>query len=552
MKNRDAGLAMGKIYKPCLALLMIACFLAAWYFLAINLTAWSDEVNHLAVGKGLVVSGKPFVWSFDDGRITDWPYTRGLIMSRLAQFAYPYGSDFCLTARVIPLVFTFLTFLFYILYIRKKFGISAGHFLVAAILFFGQSVVLEQSLYVRPYSSLGLFVLVSLMACWQGFENYRRKNLPRAFLLWGLAMAILAVPTIDAWQYQHIPIVLLAVFLGLGAQSSRLKEYTGRHRRALWIAAAAVVIFSPLVAMGGDYMMSKFPIGNRIMGRSFVTFWDNIFGLIRYVWVINICLLGVVLPALHKKRLEWSFHSWLLCVGIVSGFLVGLLNPHNHIFYSRFFYVPIVLTILGFSGILFEMFDRPVVRYRLMALYVALNILMSFANFYYDRDTIRKPIQWLNAHLKDSDTLLIFRPQLELNGGQNLTRRVYPILASQDPRQIKALLDYVNRDSVTDIYLLYTDGYELRNNLYRLTMRENRAPPATLFLYLKDRIPSQSILKGMRGCGLVKYQKEDLIAGLNRLLQEGYPPIFKGMEKRFLKKLLGLPENPPVPTYKNS
>ena len=96
------------------------------------------------------------------------------------------------------------------------------------------------------------------------------------------------------------------------------------------------------------------------------------------------------------------------------------------------------------------------------------------------------------------------------------------------------MIALAEEEHIEDIYYLYAFEYELRDKLYQMTMGENRCPPADLYRYLRDMIPSQKVLTGLRGCGLIKFKKQDLINGLHELKKNGYPDRFKGMEKRII------------------
>jgi hypothetical protein len=300
-----------------------------------------------------------------------------------------------------------------------------------------------------------------------------------------------------------------------------------------------LVITAPLVVVINNYWVANLRIGTRLIGSSFVTYWDNLAGLLRFGWALNVCFLAIFMPLMGKRKLERDFGTWLFLVGIVSGLIIGLYNPHTFIFWSRFFYVSVVLAVLGFSGILLKLIPDKGRRYQLLAIYLLLNILLSFSTFYFDRSNIRRPIDWLNHNLGPNDILLVFSPELELHGGKSLVKRAHPLNPSQDPKDIRRLIALVNRKDVKTVYFLYTAHHEaFREKLYVLTTGDmERQPPADLFRYLSKRMPGEQVMSGLRGCGLKRYKKEVLVAGLRDLLKNGYPPSFVSLEKRLAVRM---------------
>ena len=142
---------------------LLIVFLGVWTPLAIHIPAWSDESSHMSVGKGLLMTGEPRVFDFDQGKLTEYRYTRALAISYLTKWFYQIGGESILIARLMPLLFTLLTFAIYVWYRRARHKISFEHIFIAGILFFLQSMVLEKSLYVRYYAPLAFLFMIRVV-----------------------------------------------------------------------------------------------------------------------------------------------------------------------------------------------------------------------------------------------------------------------------------------------------------------------------------------------------------------------------------------------------
>jgi len=526
---------------------VLLTFLGIWYVLAANLTAWSDEITHLTVGKGLLLTGRPYGWNFDQGSLTGGQNTRGLLISHSVKFVYRMLGETMLDVRLIPLGFTLLTFLLFVGYISKRHKSSIEHICLVGILFFGQSLILEKSLYVRFYAPLAFFVIAGLICYWEGLQSFKKKQYLHTTLLWSVSAGAMALPSLDDWQIQHIPIFLLALMLSSGSFVNHAIAFLKQHAKKVLFSCILFFLMAPFLVLLIDILLINLTVGSHTLGISFVTYWDNIMGLIRYTWALNIVLMGTffLIPK-GKEAIKWDFFSWLYSVGLISGIAFGLLNPHNFIFYSRFFYLPVVLTVLGFSGLFLKMFDRSIIQKRIIITYLCLNFILSYTTFYYDRSNIVRPIQWLNTHL-DTSVLLTFSSELELHRGKTLIHKAHPIIAGQDVQEIRRIIDVVAANPSKDVYFLYTDHYQLREALYRFTTGKVRTIPGDFFRHLKDVIPGEKVIGETRGCGLLVYQKENLILALTQLLDNGYPKLVEPISahKRILKKLfayLGLPD----------
>lgn len=524
---------------------VMGLFLLLWFVCARSFTGWGDEMAHMATAKGLVETGDYRTWALDEGRATPATYTRGLVITNLASLIYKMAGLSLLAFRLIPLISVLLTFLTFAVYIRARHKASWEALAFAAIFFFSQTYIFEQSVYLRLYAPLGWLMVLSLILYWEAVVAFQKRRAVAGCGLLSLSIIVLALPTIDHWQVQHIAIYALGVVLTLPPVAGVIAGIDQKtSARTKVILGILVLVCSPFFVLLLDQIMGHLVVDakGRVMGRHFVTYWDNVAGLVRYVLALNVCVLGFswLRRDLIKARL-FDFNSWLFFSGIVSGILIGLLNPHNHIFFSRFFYVSIVMAVLGFSQILLQPgFPRKAVR-KIVAVYLLFNAGLFAVNAYYERSNIREPISWLKSNLGADDLLLVYGSELELHGGEELLTRAYAVIPNQDPAGIKQFIARIEKSGAGNIYFLYADHYEFRDRLYLWTTGLDRTPPTDLFRYLKEAVPSRAVMPGLRTCDLVIFKKADLVASLQKLLQEGYPPHFKAPEKRILKKILTRP-----------
>lgn len=539
-KIMDVNCKDNKFY-VCLIMAIIALFLCVWFFSARSFSGWGDEITHFGTAKGLAETGQYRMWSFDQGQLSSINYTRGLVITYLSSLSYKIADLSRLAFRVVPLIFVLLTFLTLALYIRLRHHASWKVLAYAAVFFFGQVFVFEQSVYVRVYAPLGWLMVGGLILYWEAYLQFQKRRMILGCVLLGGSGLTLVLPTLDHWQMGHFAIYFLAICLSFPQIAGLMIKIDQRFGVKVKIfLGICLVFFALFVALGLDYAMGYWVIDakQRLMGRSFVTYWDNLAGITRYILALNVCILGFswVMQDLRKNK-TLDFYSWSFLTGIVSGILIGLFNPHNHIFYSRFFYVSILLVAIGFPQMLLRMnFSKNTLQW-ILSIFLVLNMGLFVINVYWERSNIRVPITWLKKNLKQNDLLIVFTTHLELHGGESLIKHAYAISPSQEPNNTQQLINRIELSASEDIYYLYTDEYEFRDHLYLWTMGDDRSPPNDLFRYLKERIPSQTVMPGLRTCGLVKFKKTDLIMSLQELLRDGYPPQFKGLEKRILKKI---------------
>lgn len=520
-------------------------FLIVWVFLASHLPGWSDETGHMHLGKSMVLTGQPIAWRLDESQLSHLIHARAFLISYMVGFVNHFDQSL-LGYRLVPLVFTLLTYFLFVFFLFKVKKIDFVGICILSVFFFGQSVILEKALYVRYYAPLAFFLLAGLICLWEGQTHLKTKKYVQS-LLWNISsILILLPPTLDDWQ-THIPIFILAIFLIYTPLLTKIFGFLSSppFPRKIVFLAFLLVFILPFTVPITNILITWVPMGTRTLGRTFLTYWDNIMGLLRFFWVTNVCLIGF--PWLLKKtkkneKLALDFVSWIYCTGVISGLLIGLLNPAHFIFESRYFYLPVVLVVLGFSGMFMKVFGTWRSRNLALATYLCLNVLFSFVNFYFDRSNIFKAIGWLNNNVRANDVVLNFYAELDLYGGGNLEKQSYPInLATRDSDKIQAFIDVIDRDNVHDVYFLYDDHYQFKHWLYEKMMHVSR-DPSDLFRYLKNNFVGEEVISGLRGCGLHRYKKEDLVAELQKLKRTGFANrdmADLSFHKYILKKIIG-------------
>jgi len=521
--------------------LIVLVFATAWFWLASSLTGWSDEITHMSVAQGLIKTGTYSYIDFDSGKVSDYYpsglYTRGKLISLMTSLSYQLFGFSLLSARSVPLIFTVLIFLVFATYIKMRYKSGWRNIFFVSIFFFCQSMVLEKSLYVRMYAPLGLILMISLIFYWEGLGFWERGKKSEGAGFMAVAFFLTLLPVLDTWHYQQISIFFVAVIAGFFVKNRGFVEKILKHRMKSIIGAVVCCILFPFILLIFNVVISRLPVGNRIMGNSFITYWDNIAGLVRFALAANICLLGFFLPHRDMKYPAQAFVEWLFIIGLVSGLFTALYTPHNFIFYSRFFYLPILLLVLSFPIILSGSLKRGKSVKIAIASYVAINIALSFSNFYFERSNIRKPISWLVSNLGKEEVLLVFASELQLHGGGGLSLRAISVPASKKPEDIKKVIAILTESGKGDVYFLYTDHYAFRDTLYHFTSGRNRSPGADLFRFLRDDLNGVSVMSGLRGCGLKRFGRDRLKNDLQELVNRGYPDQFISPEVSFLRNL---------------
>ena len=276
-------------------------FSALWFVLAGYLTAWSDEISHLAAAKGLLLTSQPFEVVFDRcGELVSQQYRRGLEISQWTALSYRLFGESLRAARLAPFLWTIATWLLYVGYARLRSRATPSHLLIATLLFFGQSMVLEHSLNVRMYAPLLYVLLLALIVLWEAQHLWAVSGQWRHAVPWiGVACLLIAFPTIRGWHVLQVAIYLLSgALLWLSVHPAAASPVLNVWRDVvrlprLWryllfglalYALLCIVLISPRIL---DVLSS------RLLGavRVHSTPWDNLMGLLRMGVALNVILL---------------------------------------------------------------------------------------------------------------------------------------------------------------------------------------------------------------------------------------------------------------------
>ena len=558
-----------KVRYPSTVLAVFALFTGVWFVLAGNLTTWSDEITQIATAKGILqtgnpFTGKPFIVFFDHcAQLLSSQYHRAVEVSRLTALSYEIFGDSITAARLVPFAFTIATWLLFIGYTRWRGYSSGPQILVVTILFFGQSMILEKSLFVRMYAPMLFFLVLSLIAVWEAVIYWRARKLPLAIAALGLAVVSMGITA--GWHLLQFAIFALAVaFLGMMIRRippkyllqrgwNQLASLPGTWRYLgiafLVLAAAGTMTVAPQVIN---------VLGAELVGlpKVFSTPWDNLFGLLRFLLVTNV-LLVLWWRRSQSPDSDRDFNSWILDVGVISGLLVALLMNHSLVFYTRFFYLSAALVTLGVSGMIVGLPSKQHVAAAL-GIYVVVNAFLSVITFQFDRDNSKSAINWLESNSSEQDIVLTFGGGLELNSGSPVCGRTESIynfqredgssdsslgvggIITHARRAAESSYPFITGDQLigmldsnpdADVYFMYTDGDHFRdtlfswttgrsrtqrNDLYGIVMgRPSSVAGPDLFKLLKDGDVGQDVMSGLRGgAGLKRIDRGRLLAAL--------------------------------------
>lgn len=543
------------LFRVSMIVLLLLGFSALWFILAGYLTAYSDEISHLAVAKGLLLTGEPFAVDFDRcAALISQQYRRGLEISQWTAWSYRLFGESLRAARLVPFLWTLATWLLYVGYVRVRGRATSGHLLVATLLFLGQSMVLEHALNVRMYAPLLFLLLLALIALWEAQRTWSLSGWSHRSAIWiGAACLLIAFPTIRGWHVLQAAIVLFSgVLLWLSGHPAAARPILSVWQDIvelprLWryllfglalYALLCVWLISPRVL---DVLATRLVGAVRVHS----TPWDNLMGLFRMCVALNVVLLLWMRRTPNAQPTFTSdFNGWLLSSGIVSGLLIGLLMNSTHIFYSKYFYLSIGIAVLGASGRLAMMPSRSA-RIACAAAYLLVNGALSGVTLGLDRSNIPKAITWLREHSSEQDLIFSFRAELALHGGEELCRRTISILPpreSPDDKEASKGFGWIRRDarnpwlvgeevqailashpSSAAVYFLYTDAYDFRNGLYEWTTGRPRpeqrfSPPGVYSLHAILTSPevSEEVIPGLRGCNLRRVDREQLLQALER------------------------------------
>jgi len=509
---------------------MLLVFLFAWILLADYLPLWSDEISNFGQSKAFYLTGTFKSFDFDKNQVLSGEIeARDLLMDRMVSFFLsikPSGAPEIMWGRLVPLLFTLLTFLLVFLYGFFRFDLSWGTLLYLSAFFLGQSMVMEEALFVRIYAPL-MFCMVSAFICyWEGKQFFLkdRKTIGTGLFLAGAAWVWVTIA--DHWQFEQIPVVVLGIVLSFRKVFESLVRFLSVKKMQFFLLCLALVLFTPFVVILIDEILSKMVIGNMLIGVTFMTFWDNAMGLLRAGLALNICLIGIGVAVVKgKDKIHFTFGWWLFFTGIISVVLGGLLNPHNYVFFTRYSLTPVAFTLIGFAFHFKEIFPSSAQRKALIICYLLINAFLSFSTFYWDRPNNRDAVSWLKNNMGHHEVLLTFDASVGLYGGEPLIPQAYPIQQVGDEMlKAKALLSFLQQHPGTKVYYLFVDGYSFRDKLYHWTTGDDRTGLYELHAYIDRRIPHQTPLQNLRGgLGIDIFDQKTLEKSLEELIKTGYP-----------------------------
>jgi len=543
---------LNRISLPILTLVTVGAFLGTWYVLAGHLAGWGDEFYHLYAAKGLLLTGKPFQVAFHQCQdVFHEPYSRSQAITQWTAWAFQIFDISLRSARVVPLLFTLATWLLYVVYVNWRGYSNWKQTLVVTILFFGQTMVLEMSLFIRHYAPLLFFLLLSLITIWEASMQWREGK--KYWTIPLLLAAVLVFGYTTPWHLIQIPIFALAIFLLWFAIHDKpfesvLRRWWNRidslsHSRgisvkvALSIAGLATfVLFPRVLDVFGFEIFGSF--------RVYLTPWDNVFGLLRFLIVVNVLVL-LWWQTGRQQSTHPNFHNWLLSTGIMSGILIAVMMNQHWIFYTRYLYLSAAIATLGASFAIASLPSNKVMVAGL-AIFLILNGLISTSTFRFVSSDVKPGIAWLNHNIEEQDFILEYGSRLDFHGGEGLCNQTIPIqnveVVDVDSVESQSLplgtishirnrgevindskYPFVDGDSLLTIlqdnpssnfYFLYTDTHESRAKLYRWTTGRERNVGNDLYSLLRSESIGEPVVRGQTSGGLRRLDTAKLVIAL--------------------------------------
>ncbi|MBF0386295.1 MAG: hypothetical protein HQL20_00400 [Candidatus Omnitrophica bacterium] len=529
--NRDRWIVLTGI-------VVLLSFAIAWACLAGRLTLWSDELPPVQAAKGLWLTGKPFLYDLDMGTIGDKPYTHGYPMSFLGQFVYrALGHPSLFWFRVIPLSFGLVTIVFFLLFLRFSGLVNRVKLWLLIALFFSCAIVFDNLLFYRYYTLIGLCALLNLVAFWYGAAAIKARCWLKA-LMWALLfIAAFIYPLAGHLQIVHCVIIPVAGIILAFGSSGRLREWIVCRRKILVFLAAGAVILWPLIVYVCDLGLARVDVGGGAVSRTYMTIWDNLFGLARFGLALNIVILAAVWWVRDRQDKALNLETFLCLTGVISGLLIGFCNPHHMIFLARYYYVSAMLAVLGAPAILLEMCRNGRKLGWLLGMFLVINFALIAVTMTLERDNIDRAVSWVEQNLRPDDTLLCGLIEFEVHGGTNLVGRAHRVEASEDIRSVSRLRAFLEGQPSTRVLLIYVDAYHPRDTLYHWTTGESRDPVSSLDVFMRIKAVGKDAAYGLRNCGVREFDRLALIDQLRTLEKTGFEAHFKGLEKRWAKRI---------------
>ncbi len=543
---------VSRISFPVLTLAAVATFIAVWYVLAGHLAGWQDEFFHLGAAKGLLLTGNPFQVAFHQCQaVFQEQYVRSQAITQWTAWAFQIFDVSIRSARVVPLLFTVATWLLYVVYTNWRGYSNWKQTLLVTILFFGQTMVLEMSLFIRHYAPLLFFLLLSLISIWEA-SMYWREGKKFWTIPW-LLVAVLAFGYSAPWHLIQFPLFALAIFLLWFAMHEKpfvgvLWRWWGRLESfsqggkisvkvALGIAVLATMLLFPRVldTFGADTLGAI---------RVYLTPWDNVIGLLRFLIVVNVLVL-LWWQTGRQQSAHPNFHNWLLSTGVMSGIFIAVMMNQHWIFYTRYLYLSAAIATLGAS---FAITSLPTNQTMVagIAIFLIFNGLISTTTFRLANSDVKSGIAWLNQNIEEPDIVLEFRSRLAYHGGERLCGQIIPIenvavidvdsaeaqslslgtishIRNRSATLIQGEYRYMDGDKLlsllednpsSNIYFLYVDSHEFRGKLYRWTTGRERNVGNDLYSLLRSDGIGEPVIPGQNSGGLRRLDAAKLIVAL--------------------------------------
>ncbi len=496
-----------------LSLWVIVAFGMVWWFVSAVTPPWCDEPRNLLAAQSLAVSGQPEIWDYSNDKPENFLYTRGLVITYPLAFLYKHHLTLLIWARAIPLVFVLLTLGFWVFYLRYKGLLDTGGTALLFLFFLGQPMVLEQASFVRMYAPLGLVFSILTICLWELKEACKAKR-------WGISLGLVVlfilgfwVPHLDSWQLQYIPHLVLALAM---LNKPIWKWCIGWVRKPIWslLFLISMIWIGPIGAILLNHVIPIWAHGfGIIIGRIYNTYWDNVAGMIRFLLAVNIMLIG--LRWIYQKPDQQGLFRWLYLSGLLAGIFLAILTPPQYIYFSRYFYLPIITVTVGFAGMCAEELNTPWVKRNLIIAYLVFSGLFTFVNFYYERSNLPVAVHWLKENMGPHDVLLYCNYFYGLNDGEDISGKNVYLITDID---IDKVIDFVSAPGVGHVYFLLNNNFKFRNRLYAITTGRHRwAVRNQIADYLDYNVSGRQVLPGLRGCDLKEFEWRQVVAALDKL-----------------------------------
>jgi len=528
---------MPKSSMVALAIVILIAFGLIWYRVSSLTPPWSDEPRHFLTAKSLAVLGQPVLWDFSKGYPLEIRYTRGMVINYPLAFLYKHGFVHLAWARTIPLFFVLLTIGFWIVYFRYKIALNATGVALAAIFLLGQPMVLEQATFVRIYAPLGLAFSIVLACLWELRFSWIMKQRMSSIGFAALCLLGVWIPIVDSWHVAHL-LLLLPALVMLNSYVWKFCVRSIRKPVMLLLVFALLLRLGPVVIVALAKWIPRLAWGVGIhidAGASYDTYWDNIFGLIRFFLAVNVMLIG--LRWIHNDPDKRCVSRWLYFGGLASGVLLGLFAPPHYIFYSRYFYLSVIATTAGFAGMCVQENLKPRTQIFLIAGYLIASIAINYVNFNFDRSNSRMAMDWLKRNMESRDVLLSYSNFHDLYGVEELTGPNTYMLKDEN---VDRVIKFVSAPGVGHVYFLMENNYKFKNLLSEgITGLRHWSAMNRLVEYLHSDVYGRPVLNGLWGCDLEMFEPHQVVIALKNFKKRSHlPPTPLWQMNPFQKNIL--------------